>query len=189
MTSVFVIAGKRKPGGSTPTTIRRVGPSCMDRVSARGSDPSRVRQNSWLTITTGAALSRASSDLQQSAKRRLDAQRVERVGRDGGALDAERLTVAEQRGLESVEARQRLERTLALTQVDEVTDRDVRFGETGLHVPVPEHDELAGSFERKRPQQRGFDDGEQCGVRADPEREGRTAAAAKAGSRRKIRSA
>ena len=110
--------------------------------------------------------------LQQPPERRLDTQGIEGVGGHDGSFDTERLPFAQAGGLEAAEAGQRFERALARAQIDEVADRDIGLGETRSHVAMPEHDELLGLGEWQRPQQDGFDHGEQRGVRADPEREG-----------------
>ena len=54
---------------------------------------------------------------------------------------------------------------------------------------MPEHHKLVGLFERQRPQQDGLDDCEERCIRTDSQRNGDNRAAAKAGSRRKSRSA
>ena len=108
---------------------------------------------------------------EQSAERRPDAQSLEGVRRDDGALEAARFSLAEQGGLEAPEAGQRFEGALTRPEVDEVANGDVGLGEAGLDVAVPEHDEPVGLVERKRPQQDSLDDGEQSRVGADPQRE------------------
>ena len=109
---------------------------------------------------------------QQAPECGLDAQCLEGIGRDNGALDTERFALAEQCGLKSAEPGQRLERVLPGAQVDEVSDRDVGFGQAGRQIAVPQHDEFSGTIERERTQQCGFDDGEEGRVGADPERKG-----------------
>ena len=107
--------------------------------------------------------------LEQPPESRAHTQRLQRVGRGTGTVDAYRLAAAKERGREPAEPCQRFERALPRAQVDEIAKRDVGLGETGLDVAVPEHDELVGAVVGQRSEQNRFDHGKECGIGADAE--------------------
>ena len=163
--------GKRKPGGSTPTTIVRVRPE-LNRARHR------LRIGSELRAPELVAHDRHRR-ARPAARRRPRSSRPS-AGWTRSAAKASGVTTApstrsgspcaEERGLEPAEPGQRLERPLACAQVDEVAERDVGLGQPGRDVAVPQHDELVGAVERQRPEQDRFDDGEERRVGADAQR-------------------
>ena len=158
--------------GSTPTTIVASRRAESSASTARASEPSCVRQNSWLTSTDRRRAFPRVAVLQQPSQRWPDAQQAQGIRGHDGALHAQRLAGAEERGLVAAEAGQRLERPLPSAEVDEVADRDIGLGQPGARVAVPQHDQPIGVGERQRPQQGRVDDREQGGVGADAQGEG-----------------
>ena len=104
--------------------------------------------------------------LQQPSQGWLKAQGPQRIRRHAGTLQAHRFATAEERRLVTAEPGQRLERPLTRAQIHEIAQGDIGLRQARLHVTVAKHHEVVGPFERQRPQQRGFDDGEERSVRA-----------------------
>ena len=162
-------SGNRKERSSTPTTVKGSPFSMTVRPTVPGSPPNRRCQRPCESTTTFSCPGKSSVGHQGATERGSHSQHLEEVARDSQARNPVGRRLAGEVAAPVREARERLERLVAVAVVAELGKREGIA--VGRGVPRPHPVQPVRLREGERLQEHGVHDAEQGGIRPDRERQ------------------